>query len=192
MGAFALLAGEVIARHHGVEPRMARSLYRQTSGVPFAQQLEAVFGDDPRNAAAAEEYEARKHTIAMAADMRPATRAALEGIRRRGVRLVISSNGMQGHVDAFARRHQGLFSLALGFGGGLAKGEPHVERVCQELEVARRSLLFVGDSLADASLAAQTGVGFVAKAGTFSEVEFRVHVPHAPVIRSIGELGVLF
>jgi HAD superfamily hydrolase (TIGR01549 family) len=189
MDAFADLAADVISRGHGIEARHARRLYRETSGIPFRDQLDLIFGDHAANEPAGEEFERRKEAIALQADMEPVTRAALDGLRARGIALVISSNGFQAHVDAFARKHPGLFTLALGHGGGLTKGEPHVQRVCDQLGVGRQGLLFVGDSLQDARLATNTGIGFVAKAGTLSETEFRVRIPSAPVIRRTAELA---
>ena len=122
MQAFADLAAGVMARRFGVPERTARKLYLETSGIPFQQQLEGIFGDQPVVPEAALEYETRKHAIAAAAEMDADTRGALDELRARGLRLVVSSNGMQTHVDAFAAREGALFDLALGFGGVLAKG----------------------------------------------------------------------
>jgi phosphoglycolate phosphatase-like HAD superfamily hydrolase len=191
MPAFADLAAEVIARHFGVLPRTARKLYLETSGLPFEQQLVLLFGEHAAVPDAAAEYEARKHGIAAAARMAAETRAALEELRGRGVGLVVSSNGMQEHVDRFAARAAGLFELALGFGGALAKGEPHIALVVEALGVARTRLAFVGDSLRDGELAEAAGVRFVGRAGTFTRREMAARFPTVPVIDAIAELPAL-
>jgi phosphoglycolate phosphatase-like HAD superfamily hydrolase len=191
MPAFADLAAAVIARHFGLLPTNARNLYLQTSGVPFAQQLDAIFGDHPAVAPAAAEYEARKHAICAAARMDADTRAALDELRARGVALVVSSNGMQGHVDRFAAHCRGLFELALGFGGALAKGEPHIALVEERTGVARGAMAFVGDSVRDGELAEASGVRFVGRAGTFSRRELGARFPRAPIVESVAELPAL-
>jgi phosphoglycolate phosphatase-like HAD superfamily hydrolase len=188
MHAFADLAAEIIARRFELAPRNARRLYLQTSGVPFAQQLEVIFGEHPAAADAAAEYEGRKHAIAASAQMDEETRGALEDVRARGIGLVVSSNGMQPHVDRFAARARGLFHLALGFGGALAKGEPHIALVERALGVRRERLAFVGDSLRDGELATAAGVRFVGRTGTFSRRELSARFPEAPVVESIAEL----
>jgi phosphoglycolate phosphatase-like HAD superfamily hydrolase len=191
MPAFADLAADTIARHFGLLPSNARKLYVQTSGVPFAQQLDAIFGEHPAAPAAAEEYEARKHAIAAAADMDGETRAALDELRGRGIDLIVSSNGMQAHVDRFAARARGLFTLALGFGGALAKGEPHIALVERRTRVGRDRMAFVGDSLRDGELAEAAGVRFVGRAGTFSRREMSARFPAAPIVDSMAELPEL-
>ncbi len=190
MGAFADIAADVMASRFGLPKRNARQLYLQTSGVPFCRQLEVIFGEHPENDDAAAEFETRKHHVATAARLDPATEAALRTLRERGIKLVVSSNGMQEHVDAFAER-TGLFDLALGFDGSEGKGEPHVRAVEAKLGVARDALLFVGDSLRDGEIAAATGVRFCARAGTFAPEEFAARFPDAPVVSSVAHLASL-
>ena len=190
MGAFADIAADVMAIRYGLSRKNARRLYLQTSGVPFCRQLEVIFGDHPENDAAAAEFEARKHHVALVACMDPATEAALWALREKGIKLVVSSNGMQEHVDAFADR-TGLFDLALGFDGSAGKGEPHVRVVEERLGVTRGALLFVGDSLRDGEIARETGVRFCARAGTFPAEAFVARFPESPVVESLAEIAFL-
>ncbi len=195
MGQFADLATEVMVRWYGLARRNARRLYLQTSGVPFHQQLEVVFGEHEHNSSASTEYERRKHEIASHAEMDGDTARALWGLRARGSALVVSSHGMQEHVDAFATRSQGLFDLALGYDTARApvrcKGEPHVAEVCAKLRVRRDELTFVGDSLRDGELAASSGVRFIGRAGTFSESELAGKFPTSPIVGSVAEIPAL-
>jgi phosphoglycolate phosphatase len=192
MGEFADLAAEVMSARYGLARRNARKLYLQTSGVPFCQQLEVIFGACETNAVAADEFERRKHAIASAASMDEATRLALETLRARGVRLVVSSNGMQEHVDHFAARADGLFNLALGFGNGLGKGEPHIAEVIDRLGVSRAHLAFVGDSIRDGELAQSSGIRFIGRAGTFTRAEMQARFPEAPIVDHVAEIATLF
>src|SRR5262249_60976340 len=63
MQAIADLAAGVMARHFGVVERPARKLYLEPSGIPFQQQLEAIFGDQAGVPAAAFECETEKHCV---------------------------------------------------------------------------------------------------------------------------------
>jgi phosphoglycolate phosphatase-like HAD superfamily hydrolase len=98
---------------------------------------------------------------------------------------------MQRHVDRFAERCDGLFDLALGFGGMLAKGEPHIAVVERALAVGRDRLVFIGDSLRDGELAEASGVRFVGRTGTFTRREMGARFPSVPVIDSMTELPAL-
>jgi len=192
MGAFAGVAVDVMVKHFGLLRGNARRLYVQTSGIPFAQQLEAIFGEHPDNVAAAREFETRKAVIAADAVMDGATLAGVKALRAAGLRLVVSSNGMQSHVETFAARTRGLFDLALGFdGSGLEKGEPHVGVVANRLGVARDRMMFVGDSVRDGQLAHETGLAFVGRAGTFPRHVLERRFPGAPIVDSVGELPAL-
>lgn len=191
MPAFADLAAEVMTRHFGLLPSNARKLYLRTSGLPFVQQLEVIFGEHAASTDAVIEYERRKHAIAAAAKMDGTTLHALEELKARGIELVVSSNGMQLHVDRFAARTPGLFELALGFGGALAKGEPHIALVEERLGWRRADMAFIGDSVRDGELAQSSGVRFVARVGTFSRRELAGQFPLAPAIDTVAELASL-
>ena len=193
MSAFADLAAEVMARRHRLIRSVARARYMQTSGVPFCQQLEIICPGHTENAAASDEFERRKRAVCDGTPMDAATVAGLEALRALGLKLVVSSNTGQEFVDEFAAREAFRFDLALGFdpARGLAKGRPHVDRALAELGARREELLFVGDSLADAELAAGCGVAFVARLGTFRAEDFLRRDPAALSVAHVSELPAL-
>jgi phosphoglycolate phosphatase len=188
MPGFTELAAEVMMHHHGLPYELARRQYLRTCGIPFCHQLEMIVPGHPANPAAAREFERRKVVASAAALPTPATIATLERLRQAGVRVGISSNNYQTEVDRFAERARVRLDLALGFGPALAKGEPHFRLACTWFGCARSELLFVGDSLTDASLAEAAGVPFVAKLGTFTAASFRAAAPWAPLIQSVAGL----
>jgi phosphoglycolate phosphatase-like HAD superfamily hydrolase len=193
MPAFADLAAEVMAARHAADPVVARRRYLETSGIPFAQQLEVIHPGHPANRAASDEFEQRKRALCDAAPMDEATVRGLWQLRALGLRLVVSSNTGQPFVDEFVAREGFPFDLALGFdaAAALAKGEPHVAHTCQVLGLSRDRLLFVGDSLADARLAAASGVSFVGRLGTFRVADFLALDPAAATVANVVELPAL-
>jgi phosphoglycolate phosphatase len=192
MPTLADLATEVMEEVYGTPRILARELYLTTCGLPFVQQLEEIFPGDTRNAHASAQFEGRKParctTIAMPAD----TRRALERLRRDGVRIAVSSNNGVDNVAAFAAAAGFPFDLVLGFGGGLAKGKPHLDAGAAAFKVARQEMLFIGDSLHDGEIAEREGVPFVGLATTFSPERFALRFPHVPVIRRFSALPELF
>jgi phosphoglycolate phosphatase-like HAD superfamily hydrolase len=192
MPALADLATEVMEARYGTPRMLARELYLATCGRPFVKQLEEIYPGDPRNAEASDLFEASKPArcgqIRMAAD----TRRALERLRAMGVRIAVSSNNGTDNVRAFARSAGFEFDLVLGYGGGMAKGRPHLEATTRAFAVGRQEMLFVGDSLHDGEIAAREGVPFVGVATTFSTERFSLRFPDVPVIRRFAALPDLF
>jgi phosphoglycolate phosphatase-like HAD superfamily hydrolase len=179
--------------HHGAQQGEARRRYLETSGIPFRYQLEEIYPAHPANQRASDEFEARKLAIAERTSMDADTLAGLRALRARGLKLIVSSNTGQAVVDMFVAREGFPFDLALGFDRerGLAKGEPHVARVCDSLGTARAELLFLGDSLADRALAVASSVDFVGRLGTFRDEDFRRADPAVRTVQSVHELPAL-
>lgn len=192
MPALADLATEVIEARYGTPRILARELYLATCGLPFVKQLEEIFPDDPRNAAASDEFESRKPARCGAIRMSPETRRALEDMRGLGVRVAVSSNNGIENVNAFARDAGFKFDLVLGYGDGLAKGRAHLDATSREFGAARQEMLFVGDSLHDGEIAEREGIPFVGIATTFSPDRFALRFPAVPVIRRFSALPTLF
>jgi phosphoglycolate phosphatase-like HAD superfamily hydrolase len=120
------------------------------------------------------------------------TRSGLAALRAQGIKLVLSSNTGQKLVDEFVAREGFAFDLALGFGGGMAKGGPHVDRTVRALAAPRAEILFVGDSLKDGDLARDAGVHFVGRLGTFDASAFEHYFPGVLTIHHVAELPGLF
>jgi phosphoglycolate phosphatase-like HAD superfamily hydrolase len=192
MQVFADVAADVMACHLGLSIEFGRRRYLETSGIPFFKQLEIINPGDERNAAAAEEFERRK--LEATAHVLPdePTIDGLRALRALGIGLAVSSNNFQDQVDKFAGQCPVELDLAMGFGGGLAKGRSHFARACEHFRCGLESLLFVGDSLADAQLARESGVRFVARLGTFGAARFKKAAPEAGQVESIVELARRF
>jgi len=107
----------------------------------------------------------------------------------------VSSNNGTRNVETFARNTKNAgfsFDLVLGFGGGLAKGRPHIEATSRKFGVDRQEMLFIGDSLHDGEIAEREGIPFVGLATTFSPERFTLRFPRTPVIRRFAALPDLF
>jgi len=192
MPTLADIATEVIEERYGTPRILARELYLATCGLPFVKQLEEMFPEDERNAAASADFEARKPARCGAIRMAPETRRALEQMREMGVRIAVSSNNGTDNVDAFARASGFAFDLVLGYGGGLAKGRTHLDATSRQFGAARQEMLFIGDSLHDGEIAEREGIPFVGLATTFSPDRFSLRFPSVPVIRRFSALPSLF
>ncbi|MEP6654451.1 MAG: HAD hydrolase-like protein [Myxococcales bacterium] len=193
MPTLAELATDVMAEVYGTPRVLARELYVATCGLPFIRQLESIFPGDPRNRGASDVFEGRKPERCDQIRMSPEVECALGELKARGVAIVVSSNNGVQNVATFTRNAGFPFDMVLGFGNGLAKGKPHIDRAAVEFGVDRSQMLFVGDSLHDGEIAETERIPFVGVAGTFSFERFTLRFPHLPVIRRFAELpGLLF
>lgn len=192
MQLFADVAADVMVNHHGLDRVTARAAYLSTSGIPFFQQLEVIAPTDPRNAKAASEFERRK--LVAVADVVPneSTLETLSALRALGISIAVCSNNFQEQVDDFVAQCPVKLDLALGFGNGLAKGPTQFDHAARTFGCRRDDLLFVGDSVADARLARESNIRFVAKLGTFEAGAFVTVAPGAPAVSEIPELLSLF
>jgi len=192
MPTLADLATEVMESVYGTPRMLARELYLATCGLPFIKQLEDIYPGDPRNRGASDLFEGRKPARCDLIRMPQETRRALESLRGQGVRIAVSSNNGVTNVETFARNAGFPFDLVLGFGGGLAKGRPHIDASARKFGVGRQEMLFVGDSLHDGEIAEREGIPFVGLATTFSPERFTLRFPRVPVIRRFSALPDLF
>ena len=192
MPVLADLATEVMVGLYGIPKPLARELYLATCGLPFIAQLEDIFPGDARNRAASDLFEDSKPARCGSARMPADTLAALSDLKRRGVRLAVSSNNGRQNVEAFASSADFSFDLVMGYGNGLSKGRPHVQMVERAFGVGRGEMMFIGDSLHDGEIALGDGLAFVGVAGTFSKESFLLRFPGVPVVQRFAELLDLF
>ena len=192
MPTLADLATEVMESTYGTPRMLARELYLATCGLPFEKQLEEIYPGDARNTGASDLFEGRKPARCDVIRMPQETRRALDRMRAMGVRIAVSSNNGTRNVETFALNAGYPFDLVLGFGGGLAKGRPHIDATSRMFGVDRQEMLFIGDSLHDGEIAEREGIPFVGLATTFSPERFTLRFPRTPVIRRFAALPDLF
>ena len=191
MHEYAHIASEEMGDLYDIARETARQLYLETSGIPFFQQLDLIFGPDQRNDACAIRYEDRKAVYLESVRMYPETKDTILQIRSFGVSIAITSNNFQDLVDRFIRDDIDLFDLVLGFGENMSKGPKQFTKVIDNFGVDRRHILFVGDSLSDVRKALAFGIDFVAVSGTLKTESFKTLFPAVPVISSLVELQPL-
>lgn len=188
MTAFRQIGGRVLARFYDLSETTGEELYRQTSGLPFVQQLATLFPEHPHNALAVDAFENEKRAYYHQAAPFPETRDALAALKRRGHFVAISSNNFQAMVEEMVDQLALPVDLVCGFQDGFGKGHAHFMRVQQASGAQPEQMLFVGDSLHDARLAKHCGIDFAGRAGTFANEEFVTHFPDLPVVASLLEL----
>lgn len=188
MTAFQRLAGRVMARTYDISPTRGEEQYRQTSGIPFFQQLEQLYPTHPRNAAAASAFETDKLASYRQARPFPEAPEVLSTLRRHGHFVAISSNNFQPLVDDMVAQLQLPVDLVCGWQDGHGKGPAHFQAIAKQSGLGTDATIFVGDSLHDAKMAHAHRIRFAGRSGTFSTEEFQSQFPGIRVIASLREL----
>lgn len=188
MHEYARIASLEVSKLYDIPVGTARQLYLETSGIPFFQQLNLIFGVDQRNPECAKRFERKKTIFLESIQLKEKTKDILYSIRSLGLSLAITSNNYQELLDAFIEKEPDLFEIVLGFGNGYSKGSTQFTRVIDTFGVDRRYILFVGDSLSDVRKSLAFGIDFVAVSGTLPFESFRSLFPSVPVISDLYEL----
>jgi phosphoglycolate phosphatase-like HAD superfamily hydrolase len=191
MGGFTELAGELIAAHYHTSVTAGQEAYVRTSGLPFRQQLEALYPGDERNDEVARVFEARKLAGFFARQYFPEVPDVMRQLRDAGLVLAVSSNNGQDNVDRFVAARGVRYDQVLGWRPGFSKGVDHYDQVCRAAGLTVTDLLVVGDSLHDAETARDYGARFVARAGTFPAAAFHERWPDLTVVQTLRELPAL-
>jgi phosphoglycolate phosphatase-like HAD superfamily hydrolase len=189
MTGFGLVAARVLEQHHGLPFAQGQEAYRRTSGIPFFAQLEQLFPGDPRNPAAATQFEAEKLHGMFEDPLNPGCLETLEGLRGRRLFTALSSNNFQDVVDRFVAARALPLDLVLAWRSPeFCKGPAHFAEVLRLTGLRNDALLFVGDSLADGQKAAQAGLRFAGLQGTFTKAEFQAALGPVPVLGKLLDL----
>ena len=188
MSHFADIASRVLQEYYHVSPEIAREQYRQTSGLPFVAQVEQLFPNHPRNAAAVHAYETAKELHYFMQPLFPDARAMLAALQQRNCIVAISSNNRQELIEGYLAQHQLHPDIVCGWTPHFAKGPDHFAHIAANTKHPSSAMVFVGDSLKDAATAASEGIDFVARVGTFTAEEFHAAHPHVAVVQQLTEL----
>lgn len=191
MEAFANIAATLIQERYDLDYDKARSLYLDTSGLPFVEQLESMFPGDPRNPSAVDAFEQRKLAGYFTAPFEESLEETITYLRSKGIKVAISSNNHQQVLDRFLNKARVRFDVVLGYRDNFSKGSTHFQHLLHRLKITGDMMIFVGDSLKDAEKAKSHGIDFVAKTGTFTKQAFQRSFPGVPVIDRLRDLKTL-
>lgn len=193
MDDYADRAAQLMEAHFGTPRAHARRDYLATSGLPFEQQLRQLYPARTETDIVARQFEAWKDSYLRTVELPAETAGLLDGWRREGFRIAISSNNLEAYVARMARDWP--VDIALGYRPALAgappfaKGEAHFRVLEHHFGMNRASFLFIGDSPNDARIARSAAVPFRALLTThFSVADFERAAPNTQVIRQISEI----
>jgi phosphoglycolate phosphatase len=188
MEAYTQVASSLLEQYYEISSEEARKAYRLTSGKPFSMQLFEFFPRQPSlNAKVNEEFVSQKYSILTETLPFPDVPPVLTQLKQQGQTIVISSNNEEPLLLAYLSRQAIPYDYALGFTPTYRKGIAHFAKIRTILNDLSPPI-FIGDSLHDAHIAAQSAIPFIARIGTFSIQDFHMVDPKIVCISNLYPL----
>ena len=177
----------------GFTTEEAQLKYRETTGLPFIQQMEIIAPErDNRNIVS--QFEEMKINNIYEQDPFPESEEVLLTLKKRGYMLGISSGTIEEIIIEYLQK-KGLSHLvqdSLGWKPGFEKGKDHFEFIKLKYELISEEIVFIGDSLNDAKRAHTNTIHFIGRTGMFQLKDFQKILPETTVITSLTEVLDLF
>ncbi len=184
------IAIEVMSKYKNEPVEVLRKKYRETTGLPFEQQVELIWPHDPQNKLMVTEFEEIKRENFNSQKLFDDTVVTLEYLKNKGYLLALSSGTYDYIIASYleVQKIAHLFDDTLGFRPGFEKGKDHFNFLMNKYGWTAEELVFVGDSLNDARRAQSCDIPFIAKLGLFSKEDF-LKIDHGMIfIRRLDEL----
>ncbi|MFX1518247.1 MAG: HAD family hydrolase, partial [Promethearchaeota archaeon] len=166
----------------------ARKKYRETTGLPFLQQMEIIApGKD--NKEIIDKFEKMKIDRIYEQKLFSNSNKVLKELKESKYLLGISSGTIESTIVNYLHK-QGLSIVddILGWRPGFEKGKDHFDFIKSKYKLSSSNIVFIGDSLNDALRAKAENVAFIGRKGMFHEEDFKKIIQETPVISSLLEV----
>ncbi|MFQ6123878.1 MAG: HAD family hydrolase [Candidatus Heimdallarchaeota archaeon] len=182
------IAVKLITKNYRKDRESARKGYIRTTGLPFWQQLEILFPNDPLNNEIAAKFEEEKKNRFFDQPLFADAVETIEQLRQKFL-VCVSSSTLQPLVEQYCQENKLIVDCILGYRLDFEKGKDHFDYVVKKYGLTYSDLVYVGDSLNDAKRAQYNHVAFIGKVGLFSKQEFQ-ELGNIPTITFLKELVV--
>ncbi len=182
----------LLSNHYGFSEEEAQKKYRETSGLPFLQQME-IIAPGKNNSRIIEMFEKMKLERIYEQKLFTDSSKVLEKLKEFEYLLGISSGTIESIIVEYLQK-QGLNMVndILGWRPGFEKGRDHFSFVKSKYKLSSANIVFIGDSLNDARRAKMEDITFIGREGMFRKEDFHTIIHETPVISSLSEVkGIL-
>ena len=178
----------LLTSHYGLSEEEARKKYRETTGLPFLQQME-IIAPEKDNRQIIDEFEKMKLERIYEQNLFLNSYKVLEDLKASEYLLGISSGTIEAIIVEYLYK-QGLNIVddILGWRPGFEKGKDHFNFVKTKYKLSSSNIVFIGDSLNDAKRAKSENIPFIGRKGMFHKEDFEKIIQETPVISSLLEV----
>ncbi len=181
-------AVHLLTNYYGFSAKEAQQRYRETSGLPFIQQIE-IITPEKDNSRIVDKFEKMKLERIFDQQLFADSFKVLQELKQRGYMLGISSGSIESTITKYLQK-QGLDIAddVLGWRPGFEKGKDHFDFVKSKYKLSSSNIVFIGDSLNDARRAKNNNIYFIGRKGMFQKEDFQQIIPEIIVISSLTEV----
>lgn len=182
------IAVKLIVKHYKLKTEDARTKYQITTGLPFEQQMELIFPDNPNNGKVISQFEKEKIESIFDLPLFNDAKSTIDLLREMGYLVAISSSTTQPIIEKYCKKNELVVDQIVGYKIGFEKGKDHFDFLRKEFNLNTEELVYVGDSLKDCERAQNNEIVFIGKVGMFSREDFNMISKSKIVISDLEEL----
>ena len=182
------IAVKLMVKHYELETEDARAKYQITTGLPFEQQMEIVFPDNPNNKLVISQFEKEKIECIFDLPLFKDAKSTIDLLREKGYLVAISSSTTQPIIEKYCKEKELIVDQIVGYRMGFEKGKDHFDFLKEKFNLSAEELVYVGDSLKDCERAQNNDIVFIGKTGMFSQKDFNKISKSKIVISDLEEL----
>ena len=183
-------AVSLLVEYYGYLKAEATQSYRETTGLPFIQQMEIIAPDKQElNSKTVKEFERMKIDRIFEQKFFADSLDVLTKLKERGYKLGISSGTIEKIIQEYLKNYKiDLVDDILGWKPNFEKGTDHFNFVMKRHGLKEFNIVFIGDSLHDARRAKNNHISFIGKIGMFNQNDFENIANDVEVITCLSEI----
>lgn len=190
------LAVRLLVEKIGMDENTARKKYRETTGLPFVQQVDLIarHASSKDKKSLVEQFETQKKEQFLLQELFVDTKRKLKELRHKGLKIAISSSTDKKLIDRYIKNKaiDHLVDVVCGYRPGFEKGKDHFKYLIHTFNLVPAQILFVGDSLQDMERAHLNEVGFIGKVSRmFGKEDFVIRKGKITIFPTIVNLSDL-
>ncbi|NHJ86792.1 MAG: hypothetical protein FK734_15115 [Asgard group archaeon] len=185
------IAVKLMVANYNLEVEVAREKYQKTTGLPFVQQMDILFPDNPKNTKVVEEFEKEKIESIFDLPLFDDTLDTIRKLREKGYLVAISSSTIQPTIEKYCELKNLEVDAILGYHEGFEKGKDHFDFLMSKFDLLPENLVYIGDSLKDCERAQNNDILFIGRIGMFTEDDFNKISKSKLLINELKELITL-
>lgn len=166
------IAVKLMTKYYDISFEVARTKYRNTTGLPFEQQINLIFPDNPVNKEVIIRFEKEKIESIFDLPLFIDAKETIDFLRESGYLVAISSSTYQSTIEKYCKQKGLIVDQILGFRPGFEKGKDHFNFLMEKFHLSPDEMVYVGDSLKDCERAQGSNILFIGRIGMFSKERF--------------------
>jgi len=166
------IAARLITQNYSLSEEEARTKYRNTTGLPFVQQINMLFPKNEKNDLVINQFEKEKIEGIFDLPLFSDAKETIDYFRENNYLVAISSSSTQPIIEKYCQQRGLIVDQILGYRPGFEKGKDHFDSLMKKFELSNTEMIYVGDSLKDCERAQGSDIIFIGKFGMFTLEDF--------------------